>query len=135
MVEPHGLGIEVARARGQNFVEVGPVQLNVWRAMQPFVLLRQGKSLDHFAGVVEPENISARTDADPRDRIAETEISQHVHGVGADLDTRPHLGELRRLFVDLDTMTRLHQATRRRESTDAGAGNQNLTFLHSVFSI
>jgi hypothetical protein len=51
---------------------------------------------------------------------------EHVHRVGAELYARADLAKSRRLLVDLDVVTRLHEAGGRREAADSGAGYQNL---------
>ena len=60
---PHP-GLNSRALRGQNFVKIRAMQLRIGRAVQPLVLLRQRKALDHLAGVVQPEHIGAGPHAD-----------------------------------------------------------------------
>jgi len=64
--------------------------------------------------------------------LLEPEIAEHVHRVGADLDAGPDFAQLRRLLVDLDVVTGLHQAGCSSKSAKTRASNQD--FLSNHFS-
>jgi hypothetical protein len=74
------------------------------------------------------------TIANLRDRIAEPEIPQHVHGVGADLDAGADLAELRRLLIDFDVVTGLQQARCGGKPAEPRAGNEYFLSNHFLLS-
>ena len=94
------------------------------------MLIGERESLDHLAGVVQPEHIGAGLYARPGDGVAQAEVPQHMHRIGADLDAGADLAQLRRLFVDLDVVARLHQARCGGKPAEAGAGDKNSVLNH-----
>jgi len=106
-------------------VEVGAVKLVVRRAVQALVFFGQRKLPDHLAGIMKPKDVGAGADREPADGVAEAEVIEHVHRVGAQLDARADLAQLRGLLVDLHVVARLHQTGGGRQSADAGPGDQN----------
>ena len=94
-------------------------------------ILGQRKSLDHLAGVVEPEHVGLGLDADRQKAVLNPQVPHDVHGIGADLDAGADLAELRRLLVDLDPMAGIHQAGRGGQPAKACARDQDAILLHS----
>ena len=109
-------------------MQIGTVELGVRRAVQ--LLLRQREALDHLTSVVQAKDIGLGPHPDRGDGLLKAEMPQHVHGIGADLDAGADLGKFRRLLVDFDVVAGLHQARRRRQAADPGAGDQNSINLH-----
>ncbi len=129
LAEADRVRIERARFIGENGVEIGAMHLRVRRAVQPLVLRRQREALNFLAGVVQAKDVSARMHADLADRRLEAEMTQGVHGVGADLDTGPDLLQPRRLLVNLDLVSVLDQERGRGEPAEPRTRDQDLALL------
>ncbi len=59
---------------------------------------------------MQPEIVSTWADADPYDCLFKTEIVQHMHCIGTDLNTDPNLREHRSMLVYFYLVSGLHQA-------------------------
>ena len=53
-------GIGLSGAGSEEVVQVGAVELGVGRAVHPLMFFGEREALDHFAGVVQAEDIGAR---------------------------------------------------------------------------
>ena len=106
------------------------MHLRIGRAVFLLMVFGEREALNHFARVVQAENVGAGAHAKPVDLGTKAQIAQDMLGVGADLDASADLAQLRRLLVDLDLMARLHQAGRSRQTAKAGAGDDDLALFH-----
>ena len=129
VIEADDIGIELACAGCEDFVQIGPVKLRVRRAVQ--LLLRQRKSLDHLAGIVQPEYVGVRLDADGQQTVFNAKMTHDVHGIGADLDARADFAKLWGLFINFNCMASLHQAGCSSQSPEARAGHQDPILFHA----
>ena len=128
VVEANDIGVGLPGAGGEDLVQVSAMKLRVRSAVQ--LLLRQRKSLDHLAGVVEPEHVGLGLDADRQQAVLDAEVPHDMHGIGADLDAGADFAKLRRLLVDLDRMAGLHQAGCGGQAAKTCTGNEDAILLH-----
>ena len=82
--------------------------------------------MQHLAGVETAELVGERPHRHRIEPLAQAERIEHLDGVGAQLDTRAHFAEFRRLLVDPHPVAALDEAGSRCEATETGAGDQDL---------
>jgi predicted ArsR family transcriptional regulator len=125
-IERDAVRVELEDLVEQDLVEVGAVQVVVGRAVVALVRLRERDLVQQLAGVVAPELVFLRLDADAVERVAQPQVVEHLHRVGALLDTGADLAELRRLLEDAHLEAALHQAGGGGEAAEPGTGYENL---------
>src|SRR4051812_49750154 len=78
--------------------------------MVALVRLRERDPVQQLAGIEAPELVLLRLDADAVECVAQPQIVEHLHRVGALLDAGADFTELRRLLEDAYLEAPLHEA-------------------------
>ena len=120
-----GVGIEPRYAARQDVMKIGPVHLQVGRAVAFFVSFGERQFLKHFTRTVEPELCRRRLERDTAELFFNAEGPHHMHGVRALLNAGADFAQRCGLLVDFDVETGLDQAPRRRQPTEARARNDD----------
>src|SRR5438876_9482389 len=118
MAEMNPLGGET---RGNHSQQIGAVDGDVRRAIKLFALRVERRPLQGAAILPAPLVGPERADALAVEPWPEAEAAQHAGRIRTHVDPPADLGQLRRLFVDLDVKTCLQQSHGGAESADAAA--------------
>ena len=121
-VQADAAGLQLLDARRENRVVVGPVKLEIGRAVALPMGGGERQRLQHLARIEQAELRDRRPVGQTLQRFENAQMTQHMGGVGALLNARADLAQLRSLLVDLHLNT---ENTPPPRAPDSGAGDQN----------
>ena len=120
------LRIERMHGGAQCIVQIVAVQLEVGRTVPLFVGFAQRQAVQQLAVVETAELERLGPHRMWLERCAQTQAIEHLHRVGAHLDTGTDLAEHGRLFGDANAVPALQQRGRGRQAAEAGADDRDV---------
>ena len=124
-VQADAAGVQRLDPRGQDGVVVGPVELEIGRAMPVLMGRGERQRLQDFAIVEQAEFRDRRQEGRLLQRVQNAQMTHDMGRVGALLDAGADLAQFRGLFVNFDLVPGEQQAAGRRQPGDPGACDQD----------
>ena len=139
MLNPNGGAVSVIGANDSAYPNASQLYMNEYYDLvfnqnkvhigEAFALSRQSRTPQAIAN----DNVDLWTHY-IYSLLADPEMVEHVHRVGAELDAGADLAKIRRLLEDPHLETRLHQARRRRQPAKPGADDENSWIGHDYLT-
>jgi hypothetical protein len=107
-------------------VKIGAMEKQIRRAEALLDFAAELELARDFTGIPFARKRHCRLEGDAADVRFEAEASQHFHGVRRHLDARADARKARRLFVNMDVVSRARQERRGCKPADAGADDRCL---------